>query len=396
MSPPLQLHPDTLAATVALIEREEGIETEAYLDSVGVPTICAGLTRYPNGSGVRMGDVCKPAICRAYLEQMLRDDYLPGLSKIPGWNKLGPKRQAVLFSFAWNLTSNGAFYGAKNFETITKVLADGSLDPSRYDAMPAALNLYVKAGGQTEPGLVARRKREGELWMEESGKAPGGVLVFTALRDTVLKKAPIDATYLSIRGAKDKRKGDSLRVARVEEIAGDSHCWVELADSAGRWCIFMPHWQLAQAAKPPAARVDWSDFSASVGKYITVGEVLQYDARRRPKPGSQEEQNILQICQEFDKIRAAWSQPLGVTSGYRPEPINREVGGVSGSQHVLGKALDIYPLDGRLDAFYQWISKRWSGGVGDGRSKNFVHLDSRNGGKFYPNGDGKPAAIWDY
>jgi putative chitinase len=396
MTDVLKVHPDALQQAVALIEREEGVETEAYLDAVGVPTICAGLTRYPNGSGVRMGDVCKPSICRAYLEQMLRDDYLPGLNKIPGWNRLGPKRQAVLFSFAWNLTSRGDFYGAQDFETITRVLAEGSLDPSKYGQMPAALNLYVKAGGTTLPGLVARRKREGELWMEESGKTSGGALVFKALQDTVLKKAPIDATYLSIRGAKDKRKDDAIRVVRIEEIPQDSHCWVELADGAGRWCIFRPHWQQEAHAKPPAARVDWSDFSASVGKYITVGEVLQYDARRQPKPGSQEERNILLMCAEFDKIRAAWGQPLGVTSGYRPEPINREVGGVPGSQHVLGKALDIYPIDGRLDAFYQWISRRWSGGLGDGRNKGFAHLDMRDGGKFHPNADARPVATWLY
>jgi len=389
------LHPQTLATAVAFIEREEDVRTEAYLDAVGVPTICAGLTRYPNGSGVQMGDVCKPAICRAYLEQMLRDDYLPNLGKIPGWSKFGPKRQAALMSFAWNLTFDGAFYGARDFETITKVLKEGVASAERYNAMPAALALYVKAGNETLPGLVARRKREGELWMEESGRVQDGVLIFRALHPTYLKKAPIDATYLSIRGAKAIPVGDAIRVARLEEIPRDAHAWVDLADGAGRWCIFQPHWT-GEPGQPQQQQVDWSDFKASAGEYITVGEVLQYDARRQPRRGSPEEANILAICYEFDRIRAAWGQPLGVTSGYRPEPINSQVGGVRNSQHVLGKALDIYPLDGRLDDFYRWISKRWSGGLGDGRKKGFVHLDTRGGGKFHSNGDGRPAAIWDY
>ena len=42
----------------------EGVETEAYLDAVGVPTICSGLTRYPNGAPVRMGDVCNEVCLR--------------------------------------------------------------------------------------------------------------------------------------------------------------------------------------------------------------------------------------------------------------------------------------------------------------------------------------------
>ncbi|WP_455624012.1 D-Ala-D-Ala carboxypeptidase family metallohydrolase, partial [Parabacteroides sp.] len=38
-------------------------------------------------------------------------------------------------------------------------------------------------------------------------------------------------------------------------------------------------------------------------------------------------------------------QPLHVTSGYQCEELNRLVGGVPGSQHVKGEAVDIYVLD---------------------------------------------------
>ena len=41
-----------------LIESFEGEEHKAYLDPTGVPTICSGITRYPSGIPVRMGDVC--------------------------------------------------------------------------------------------------------------------------------------------------------------------------------------------------------------------------------------------------------------------------------------------------------------------------------------------------
>lgn len=389
-------HPDTLRTAVRLIESEEGVETQAYLDIVGVPTICAGLTRYPDGTIVRMGDVCHPAICRKHLEVMLKKDYLPQLEKIPGWKNFGPNRQAVLMSFAWNLTSRGSFFGAKDFETITGVLRDGVEDPGRYDDMPAALMLYVNAGGQYSEGLANRRKREGDLWMTESGRAPGGVISFKARQDTFIKKAPIDSKYLSALGAKPMAKGEVIKVARLTEIPADSHAWAELNYGQGRWALFLPHWERVAEISPPKPQVDWTDFSASAGKYITVGEVLQYDARRQPKRGSKEEAEILNICQEFDRIRAAWGAPIGVTSGYRPEPINRQVGGVANSTHVQGKALDVYPVGGDLDNFYRWLSKRWSGGLGDGRKRGFVHLDTRNNGRFCPDANCTPAANWDY
>ena len=48
----------------ALIEEFEGIEIEAYLDPIGVPTICAGVTKYPSGMPVRMGDICSKAVVK--------------------------------------------------------------------------------------------------------------------------------------------------------------------------------------------------------------------------------------------------------------------------------------------------------------------------------------------
>jgi hypothetical protein len=160
----------------------------------------------------------------------------------------------------------------------------------------------------------------------------------------------------------------------------------------------MPHW-LEEQAKPapaPSSAINWNDFSCPVGKYITVGEVLQYDSRRKPRAGSAEEKAIIEVCKQFDAIRAAWSGALGVTSGYRPEPVNSQVGGVPSSYHVKGMALDIYPIGESLQKFHQWLVQRWSGGYGDGRTKGFIHIDIRNGGKFSARAGVKPAAIWDY
>jgi GH24 family phage-related lysozyme (muramidase) len=381
-----------LATAIALIERFEGVESEAYLDSIGVPTICAGLTRYPNGVPVRLGDECDLRVCRGYLRQMLEQEYVPALLRIPGFSRLGPERQAVLLSFAWNLGSG--FYGAEGFETITRVLEEGSKNPDKYSAMPQALALYDKAGGQALPGLTNRRREEGRLWNIEDD----GIMIFTANQDTYLKIYPLEAAYLSDLGKEFFKKGDKVQVSRVDEIPGDGHAWFNTLEPPGRRAAFLPHWTAGTAAPAPVVpkAVDWKDFSCPIGKFITVGEVLQYDSRRRPAAGSAEERSILAICREFDAIREAWGGALGVTSGYRPEPINSQVGGVRNSYHTRGQALDIYPIGESLDKFYQWIRRRWSGGLGDGRNRGFVHIDTRDGGKFVRSADAAPAAVWLY
>lgn len=386
----MDLQPGALQLAASLIEQFEGVELEAYRDPIGIPTICAGITRYPNGRPVAMGDVCSADVCSLYLMELLRSQYIPGIAKIPNSSRLSANRQAVLLSFAWNLGAN--FYGAEGFETITSVLQRGAQSPAAYREMPAALELYCKAGGQELAGLKQRRHQEGLLWSQEDRM----VVTFQSAQDTFLKKAPIDSKYLSDLGREARPRGSIIRVARVEEIPADSHAWWTLEDGS-RWAAFTPHWAVhAPKPQPPAASIDWSDFSAKAGRYITVGEVLQYDSRRKPRPGSPEERAILEVCRQFDAIREAWNGPIGVTSGYRPEPINSQVGGAPNSYHTRGMALDIYPVGGSLESFHQWLIKRWSGGYGDGRAKGFIHIDTRSGGGFSKQPGVRPAAIWDY
>ncbi len=43
----------------------------------------------------------------------------------------------------------------------------------------------------------------------------------------------------------------------------------------------------------------------------------------------------------LEPLRQAWGQPIFVNSGYRSPELNRVVGGVPNSQHLLGQAADI-------------------------------------------------------
>ena len=239
-------------------------------------------------------------------------------------------------------------------------------------------------------------------------EAPQKPVIFTfqAVQDTWLKKSTAAAADLPQDQKVLVPAGHQMPVVASTELPGQAHELVELGHGAGQWHAFAPHFRRLQAkapaAAPPAAlllqpgAIDWGDFDALVTPNLTVGEVLQFDRRRRPSAQSSVIPRILGTAAEFQSIRQAWVRPLGMTSFYRPEPINREVGGVPNSFHVSGLAMDIYPIGLPLQVLYDWLIVRWTGGFGDGRDRGFIHLDRRNGGRFVPGAGARPADVWRY
>lgn len=375
-----------------MIEKYEGIVLDAYLDPVGVPTICAGLTRYFDGSPVRIGDECSEGVCRGLLELQIKDTLLPGLESIPGWNYFGDIRQAVLISFAWNCGFN--FYGRPGFEAISKVLRKGAKKPEIYRSMPEVISLYSKVDGRYMHGLGVRRQLEGESWEREDD----GIMTFIAREDTYLKRAAIDPAFLSEEGRVLAQAGTSISVTRVEEIPADCHSLVTLEKTGEAWAVHMPHWcrEVAGSSKPEDSDIDWHDFSSQVADFITVGEVLQYDTRRVLAVKGAEERALMELCSEFNELRQAWGTPICILSGFRPEPYNTEVRGMQGSYHAKGMALDLYPLDDEIDDFHDWLIQRWSGGFGDGRERGQIHIDTRNNGRFFSRAGVRPTSAWKY
>jgi hypothetical protein len=269
----------------------------------------------------------------------------------------------------------------------------------------AAAKELVKQGYATDPAYAEKlirlmdEKAPKQQVQPSAVKAEAKPVLFrvTATQDTWLKKEPVQASELGEKQKVAVPRGKEYAVVAYTERAADAHAQVELAAGAGTWFLFEPHWRRGQGVGGAvASSVNWSNFDALVTPNLTVGEVVQWDRRRIPAANSAVTGRLVRTAQEFQKIRDAWGRPLGVTSFYRPEPINGQVGGVPGSRHVSGEAFDVYPVDRSLDAFYQWIRTRWTGGLGDGRPRGFVHLDTRNGGTFVPGGGARPAAEWLY
>ena len=241
----MALHPQTLEIVVPLIEKYEGIETHAYLCPAGVPTICAGLTRYPNGSPVQMGDVCSETACKGYLEDMLVNQFIPCVETIPGFDSMGARRQSTLIDFAWNMGER--FYGSPGFDTISRVLREGAVNPEKYSEMRDALMLYVKGGGGVLPGLVKRRTEEADIWEAEEN----GPMSIKVLHDTYFKKAPIDSSYLADgTGKLPVKAGNSIEISQLNEISGDSHAEIVVEGTGDKWFVYLPHWEVSSAKKP--------------------------------------------------------------------------------------------------------------------------------------------------
>lgn len=264
----------------------------------------------------------------------------------------------------------------------------------------------VKQGYATDPRYAEKLIKLMDEHLPEEGaaalpvvKAQPKPMLFEleALQDTWLKKEPKQATELGGKAKVAVLKGQRYGVCGYREAAQDAHGQVELAAGAGTWFVFEPHWRRLQGGGEaiPAA-VDWEDFDCLVTPHLTVGEVLQWDKRRVPGPDSAARTWLLRTAAEFEKVRVAWGGPLGVTSFYRPEPINGQVGGVPGSRHTTGEAFDVYPVDRSLESFYEWVRVRWTGGLGDGRPRGFIHLDTRGGGGFVPGAGARPSAEWLY
>lgn len=108
---------------------------------------------------------------------------------------------------------------------------------------------------------------------------------------------------------------------------------------------------------------------------FTWGEAT-HGGDRIPKTTA-EVSNILALAKELQKARDQIGRPFMITSWYRPEPFNTIAGGVSNSQHLGGRAVDLW-VDGYTGRqIANQVMLWWPGGVGTypGSRIHIVHLD---------------------
>lgn len=130
-----------IATATPFIAKWEGLETKAYRDIVGVPTVCYGETR-----GVRMSDNYTPAQCLAMLQRGV-GEYYEDLQPYMTNPNIPVGVQASMLELAYNVGVRTA-----GNSTMMKLANQG-----KFVAACNELRKWVKAGGQTIKGLVNRR-----------------------------------------------------------------------------------------------------------------------------------------------------------------------------------------------------------------------------------------------
>jgi len=81
---------------------------------------------------------------------------------------------------------------------------------------------------------------------------------------------------------------------------------------------------------------------------------------------------IVRIAQLAQRARNQIGQPLIVASWYRPPQLNRAVGGLPNSRHIIGDAIDFICENLSGNQLYWALDPWWPGGLG--RYRHFPHL----------------------
>ena len=89
---------------------------------------------------------------------------------------------------------------------------------------------------------------------------------------------------------------------------------------------------------------------ARLSQHFTLGELCKTSAKTADGniPSHVHIENLKRLCGWLEMLRSEWNKrygegddPIIINSGYRSQAVNKAVGGVSGSNHLTGCAVDI-------------------------------------------------------
>ena len=85
--------------------------------------------------------------------------------------------------------------------------------------------------------------------------------------------------------------------------------------------------------------------------HFSLEEMCKTKVNIKNVPNEAHVENLKRLCGWLEMLRSEWNKrygegddPIVINSGYRSEAVNRAVGGVAGSNHLTGCAVDIHVL----------------------------------------------------
>ena len=152
---------------LALIEHFETCALTAYRDAVGVPTIGWGMTYYPDGRKVMMGDMISQREADAMFADVLERDFAGPVRTAIGGVATTPAQFGAMVALAWNIGMGPKLWvpgRAKGFRQSEVLRQHNAGNPA---AAADAFGSWVRAGGRVLNGLVRRRKAEAALYRSD-------------------------------------------------------------------------------------------------------------------------------------------------------------------------------------------------------------------------------------
>jgi uncharacterized protein YcbK (DUF882 family) len=92
------------------------------------------------------------------------------------------------------------------------------------------------------------------------------------------------------------------------------------------------------------------DKNARLSEHFTLAELCKTSAKTPDGniPSHVHIENLKRVCRWLEMLREEWNRrygngndPIIINSGYRSEAVNKAIGGVKGSNHLTGCAVDI-------------------------------------------------------
>jgi GH24 family phage-related lysozyme (muramidase) len=221
------------AAGIELLKQFEGCRLTAYQDSVGVWTIGFGTT-----AGVKEGQTISQVKAEEYLrfDLAIFEKAVTESLKVP----VNQNQFDALVSFTYNV-------GVSAFRSSTLLnLINEKTDKK---VVAAEFSKWVKAGNQTLPGLVSRRKVESELFLKGT---KNDVLAHTILaqRDTWLKRKPGQTSDLTPEQKLFVPKGSAHAWTNISIVPGEVDYKITLEAQPNQvWWFYPTHWKIINDPK---------------------------------------------------------------------------------------------------------------------------------------------------
>lgn len=100
-------------------------------------------------------------------------------------------------------------------------------------------------------------------------------------------------------------------------------------------------------------------------RYFELDEFLTSSTARQKSienmPSWEVVEHLNELAIFLDGLREAWGSGIRITSGYRNEALNKVVGGVGNSVHMIGYAADIVPVNGEFEKFVRFVESYLKG-----------------------------------